>query len=239
MSSHHYDCLLFCFTVYYTVFSLSRGSFRASTKKIRLPSALKVLHAIHKSIDDTMIGTRFGLSVGLLALTSVVSANLYINKDFIVSFHEVIEFETQVTNSDSVWMIQFFSSDDPKSQNIVQDYSQVAEIARGIYRIGAVDVNTDAGRELAKNYNIKTSSLPSIWLFSDDAKPKKYTGKKTAQDMLNEIIQTGMETIRVRAGSGPQRSSSSNGPSKVVQLTSSNFQQEVLDNPLVSAVACK
>ena len=188
--------------------------------------------------------------LALLALASLVSANLYDNAKHVVSFTDEKDFESAVVNSDSVWMIQFYSSQETKSQRLVSEYVQVAEIARGIYSLGVVDVSTDVGQALAKTYGIKTSStsLPSLWLFADTPKPKKYAGKTTtAQDLLNEIIQTAMETIRVRAttgsgaGGGPSFSSTShqNGPSKVVHLTSSNFQEQVLENPLVSAIACK
>lgn len=190
------------------------------------------------------------LVLACLALANFTSAdNLYSNAKHVVSFDNEKDFESSVVKSDSVWMIQFYSSQDTKSQRVVPEYAQVAEIARGIYSLGVVDVDTDAGQALAKTYGIKTSSLPSFWLFADNPKPKKFTGKTaataTAQDLLNEIIQTAMETIRVRAtgsaGAGGPHSSNtrSHGPSKVVQLTAANFQEKVLENPLVSAIACK
>jgi len=196
--------------------------------------------------------------IGFLALCSLAApraalANLYDDNPYVVSFDEVPNFKSQVAGSDAVWMIHFFSPSASSSQQVVPEFSQVALIARGIFHVGAVDVSTDAGQAIAKAYGVKTSSS-SIMFFGDDGdKPKKYAGKKTAQEMLQELIQVGIETIRVRAGgssSGPQSggggssshgssssSSSSGGKSKVVQLTDSNFQQEVLDNPLVSAVA--
>lgn len=199
--------------------------------------------------------------LGFLALCSLAApraalASLYDDNPYVVSFDEVPNFKSQVAGSDAVWMIHFFSQSASSSQQVVPEFSQVALIARGIFHVGAVDVSTDAGQAIAEAYGVKTSSS-SIMFFGDDGdKPKKLAGKKTAQEMLQELIQVGIETIRVRAGgssSGPQSggggggssshgsssSSSSGGKSKVVQLTDSNFQQEVLDNPLVSAVACK
>ena len=188
------------------------------------------------------------LVLALVALANLVSADLYHNAKHVVSFTDENDFESAVVNSDSVWMIQFYSSQDAaKSQRLVPEYVQVAEIGRGIFSLGVVDVSTEAGQVLAKKHGIKTTStsLPSLWLFADTPKPKKYTGKATkAQDLLNEMIQTAVDTIRVRAsgsaGGGPSFSTSNtNGPSKVVHLTSANFQEQVLDNPLVSAIACK
>jgi hypothetical protein len=58
------------------------------------------------------------------------------------------------------------------------------------------------------------------------------------------MVDMSIITLKLRAGdpsasSGGGHSSSGRGESKVVQLTSANFQKEVLDSPLVSAVACK
>ena len=168
------------------------------------------------------------------------------------SFDDVTVFQTMVAENDAIWMITFFSSSS-ESQNVeknLPEISKAASITRGVFRFGTVDVSTDGGIEIADKYNVRaTSSLPSIYMFTDEAKPQKYTGKKTTQEILNKMVQTGIETIQTRAGGGggpgssaggPGSSkSSSTGPSKVVHLTSSNFQEKVLDSPLVSAVACK
>jgi hypothetical protein len=189
--------------------------------------------------------------LGLFALCSLVRgtlANLYDGDDYVVSFDEVTKFENQVAGGDPLWIIQFFSPDASSSQKLVQEYSQIAKITRGIIQVGAVDVSTEAGAEIAKTYGVKTSSSssPTIMFFGDDAtKPKKYTGKKATEELLQESIQTALDTLVARAGgtpkgsSGSSSSSSSGGKSKVVQLTGGNFEDEVLNNPLVSAVACK
>jgi len=167
------------------------------------------------------------------------------------SFDDVTVFQTKVAENDAVWMITFYSSasDSQSAEKLLPEISKAASITRGVFHFGAVDVSTDGGNEIADKYTIvrATSSLPSIYIFSDEAKPQKYTGKKTTQEILNKMVQTGIETIQTRAGGAPGNSgggpgsskSSSTGPSKVVHLTSSNFQEKVLDSPLVSAVACK
>jgi hypothetical protein len=168
-------------------------------------------------------------------------------------FDDVTIFQTRVAESDAIWMITFYSSSsssDASQQSerqLVSEISLAATITRGVFHFGAVDVSADAGKEIAEQYEIRSSSLPSIYMFTDDSKPKKYTGKKTTQEILNKMVQTGIETIQARAGgangstggTAGSSESSSKGPSKVVHLTSENFQEQVLDSPLVSAVACK
>ena len=143
----------------------------------------------------------------------------------------------------------------------------MASIARGLYNIGYIDVSTDAGKAISEGFDIKstddpTKIRPTFLLFGDDRKnPTKYKGKQDAQNMLNTIMETALETLQHRAsgnggtppppksgesssssdggGKRSNRRSSKSSPSKVLQLTTDNFEKEILNSPLVSAVACK
>jgi hypothetical protein len=102
-----------------------------------------------------------------------------------------------------------------------------------------------------------------ILLGEDKTRPIRYTGPQNTQDMLQVIVELALETLRTRAGDpaasktsakkkkstagsssgsgsgNSKRSSSGKSSSKVIQLTAANFQEEILNSPLVAAVACK
>lgn len=190
---------------------------------------------------------RLCVILALCALANFSLARLYDNNPHVVSFDEVTKFETEVAGGDSVWMIQFFSPNDPSSQALVPEFSTVGMLTRGILFVGAVDVTTDAGQEIAEKYGVRISAGPQIFFFGEEKKPKEFKGKNHAQDILQEFVQASVGVIGARAelsgSSKPKFTSSSSGgssgSSKVVQLTTANFQEQVLDNPLVALVTCK
>jgi hypothetical protein len=152
---------------------------------------------------------------------------------------------------------------------LVPDYTLLAGIVHGIYNVGYVDTATAAGTVIASFYDIDTATTTTsssnsgpifILLGEDKTRPIRYTGPQNTQDMLQVIMELALETLRTRAGdpaasktnakkkksssgsgSSKNKPSSSSGKSssKVIQLTSANFQEEILNSPLVAAVACK
>lgn len=187
------------------------------------------------------------LCMVLFTLPKYCLANLYDGDDHHVTlFTDHDTFQQTVISGDGIWMVLFFSPTSSECQRMVKDYKQVATIARGIYNVAAVDMSTDVGQRIGDEFaNIESStSVPMTYVFGDESKPKRYRGNPTAQDMLQELVGYAMNTLKVRAGDPTAKREGDGGgddgaASKVVQLTSSNFQQEVLDNPKVSAVACK
>jgi thiol-disulfide isomerase/thioredoxin len=171
----------------------------------------------------------------LCALVQVSLANLYEGDKNVKIFDKFSAFEKEVIKGDGVWMVQFYSPTCPHCQKLVNDYKKAAEITAGVYNIAAVDMSTEAGQRIGATYKVDT--YPTIFMFGDDKAPSPYTGSRNTQDMLQKIVEFAMKTLRVRAGDPTAKNSA--GPSKVVQLTSANFQAEVLDSPLVSMVACK
>ena len=192
---------------------------------------------------------------------------LYSTSQFVQSISSPDEFETFM-NDHSIWMIQFCTSQSSKCKSnseLIIQYDALASISRGLYNIGYIDVASDAGAQISQTFNVISSEgeidytkfKPTFLMFGDDRKnPTKYTGVQDAQNMLNKIMEFALETLQVRArggspGSGSSSSSSGgssssssrrssrSSKSKVVQLTKDNFDKEILNSPLVSAVACK
>ena len=195
-------------------------------------------------------------------------ASLYSTSQFVQSISTPDEFENFM-NDHSIWMIQFCTSQSTKCKSnseLIKQYDALASISRGLYNIGYIDVSSDDGKQISQTFNVISSDgdvdftkfKPTFLMFGDDRKnPTKYTGVQDAQNMLNKIMEFALETLQVRARGGSPGSSSGGGSSnsggssssssrrssrsksKVVQLTKDNFEKEILNSPLVSAVACK
>jgi thiol-disulfide isomerase/thioredoxin len=187
-----------------------------------------------------------------LVQVSLANNNLYDgDKHYVQTFDQYSSFDKNVLQGDGIWMIQFYSPTCPHCKDLVQDYKMLANVARGVFNIAAIDTSTEAGQRIASMYQV--DSFPTMFLIGDSKKPVKYTGAHNVQDMFQEVMDFAVNTIRLRSGdpmgdptaqqSGGGKSSSSGGggggPSKVVQLTSSNFEEQVLNNPMVSAIACE
>jgi protein disulfide-isomerase A6 len=151
--------------------------------------------------------------------------------------------------------------------SVMQDYEGLAEICKGICNLAAVPVSTEGGNKIAASYakvlaspSSSGASYPSILIFTDNKeKPELYAGKLDARDMLQQILESTVKTLNHRtaehprtyarssSGSGSRTSGSDGGSestrgkrsqgSRVVQLTSDNFKEKVLNNPLVSLIA--
>ena len=175
----------------------------------------------------------------LAAYSKLCTATLYEGESYVKTFDKHSSFEKEVVKGDGVWMIKFFSPTCPHCKNMVKEYARVGEVGRGILNVGAVDMSTPSGQRIGAIY--KVDSYPTILVVGDDAEPIVYTGKRKAQDMFNELLQVTMNVLQKRAG--PPNANEGHHPggveSKVVVLNTDNFQKEVLDNPLVSAIACK
>ena len=216
-----------------------------------------------RSIGGTM---RWLQSITILAVailpSTMASSSLYSTSQFVQAIEDQSSFENFM-NDNGIWLMQFCSSQSAKCKNteLTTQYDALATISRGLYNIGYIDISTDDGKAMGEVFDIRggdaaTKIRPTFLLFGDDRQnPTPYKGVQDAQNMLNAIMETALETLQVRArGGGPPPpksggggSTSSSGrsnsrrasDSKVLQLTSDNFEQEILNSPLVSAVACK
>jgi hypothetical protein len=173
------------------------------------------------------------------SLAHVCFATLYDGDKDVITFKKYSEFEKTVVQGSGVWMVAFFTPSCMKSNKMIKEYKRVAEVSRGIMNIGAVDMSTEAGQLIGAAHEV--DSYPTILIFGDDKHPTTYGGQLKAQSMFNEILELMMETLERRAA--PPDSGEGHHPggveSKVIILKSSNYKQEILDNPLVSAVACE
>jgi len=187
----------------------------------------------------------------------VANAELYeeaFDAEVLVPISTMAEMNEEVLKSKNIWLVQFYS-DDPavvECQQLEDLMTTLGTITQGIFKVGVVRVDNENGKEIALKYKVKR--IPTVFIFANDkSKPIRYKGKNTdIQDLLQQLSQNLVQTIQQRindAGLGerPKPDSSSNSesssshasdePSRVLTLTSENFDEEILKSPLASAVA--
>lgn len=161
----------------------------------------------------------------------------------VTDFRDVLE-------DPGVWMVHF--SDGSKTDKELEgNYAALGTVMKGIFHVAVVDLTTTAGKEIAESM---PSLVPnSIIILGDDkTKPVLYKGASDYKSLVEKLVQVAANVFQERAtsvlggagansSSGSSSSSSSNkrkgGPSRVVQLTSANFEEQVLKNHAVVVVA--
>lgn len=170
-------------------------------------------------------------------------ADLYDNDVNVKVIDKYSTFENEILKGDGVWMIQFFSPTCPNSKQAQPQYSLLAKVTRSIINVAAVDMSTEAGKRIGAT--LKVDSYPTFYMYGNDKNnPRSYTGPRDAQSMLQGVMDVVVHTLQMRAGD-PKANNNEDANfdgsvgSKIKNLSMSTFQDMVLDNPEVSAVACK
>jgi protein disulfide-isomerase A6 len=158
------------------------------------------------------------------------------------------DFTSTVLESDSIWMIQFYHSNSASAKQLVDVWKTLATMMKGLFAIGAVDLATDSGRRVAEQYKqgsidvTKAKLHPAILILGDDKKTKPHSKVslssakgKEMETLVQALTNAASQTIQVRFG-GPQTRATFDTP-PFVELTSENYEEMVLNNPAVVAVA--
>ncbi|XP_057664264.1 protein disulfide-isomerase A6 homolog [Diorhabda carinulata] len=135
-------------------------------------------------------------------------------------------FENLVVKSDEVWVVQFYAPWCSFCQNFVPEFTKLANVLRGIIKVGAV--NVDEYRELAGIYNVR--GMPTIKIFAvDKQKPEDYTDVKNAKEIMKAALNAATAKIVSRFDVKEQQDFIKNiKDGYVVQLTDSNFNDLIL-----------
>lgn len=107
----------------------------------------------------------------------------YEESPFVIDVN-VDNFEDEVVNGKSMWIMQFFSPANDACHDYSDEYEKVAKALNGFIKVGAVDV--DRARLLAYRHNIV--KLPTIIYFYQDNTYAKHKGPKGAQDLVNLAV---------------------------------------------------
>nr|XP_061806625.1 protein disulfide-isomerase A6-like [Nerophis lumbriciformis] len=159
---------------------------------------------------------------------------------FYSSSDDVIElnpsnFNKEVIQSDSLWLIEFYAPWCGHCQRLTADWKKAATALKGIVKVGAVDA--DQHKSLGSQYGI--SGFPTLKIFgANKNKPEAYQGARSSQ----AIVDGAMNALRALVNERLSGKSGSSGYSKqhgsggsgnkndVVELTDDNFDKTVLQS---------
>ncbi|CAK1544427.1 unnamed protein product [Leptosia nina] len=132
-------------------------------------------------------------------------------------------FEKFVTNSEEVWIVEFFAPWCGHCKNLVPEYKKAARALKGIVKVGAVDA--DQYKDLGQKYGV--TGFPTIKIFTG-SKHTPYQGQRTADAFVDAALKAAKD--KAYENLGKKAGGSSSDKSDVITLTDSNFKEMVLDS---------
>uniref|UniRef100_A0A8C8CPT5 Protein disulfide-isomerase A6 n=1 Tax=Oncorhynchus tshawytscha TaxID=74940 RepID=A0A8C8CPT5_ONCTS len=175
----------------------------------------------------------------ILIHSSVLGCSLVLMaQGFYSAADDVVElnpsnFNREVLQSDSLWLIEFYAPWCGHCQSLTADWKKTATALKGIVKVGAVDA--DQHKSLGGQYGVK--GFPSIKIFgANKNKPDDYQGGRSSQAIVDGALNTLRTLVKDRmsgrsGGSDNSRQSGGGGSKKnVVELTDDNFDRLVLDS---------
>lgn len=163
-----------------------------------------------------------GICIFCVSLTTILC--LYPSSSDVVELDES-NFDKLVTNSDHVWIVEFFAPWCGHCQQLVPEYTKVAAALKGIVKVGGIDADQHKG--LAGRFGVR--GFPTIKIFSPGKKEgEDYRGGRTAQGLAEAALSALKERVDEKLGT---RSSKKSGSKQdVVELTDDNFDKLVLQS---------
>merc|ERR1711937_435701 len=171
------------------------------------------------------------LRSALLFLPSILA--FYGSSDKVVNLTPS-NFNEKVTNSDELWLIEFYAPWCGHCKSLTPAWKQAAEELDGVVNVGAVDA--DQHKSLGGQFGVQ--GFPTIKIFGANKKsPKDYRGGRDASSIVDTAFKELRQMVKDKkngggssGGSGSsgnnnqQKKKSSNvGDKDVVILTDQNF----------------
>ncbi|KAI1895127.1 hypothetical protein AGOR_G00103100 [Albula goreensis] len=152
------------------------------------------------------------LLAGTLACTLVLAAHgFYSSSDDVVELNPS-NFNREVMQSDSLWLIEFYAPWCGHCQRLTADWKKAATALKGIVKVGAVDA--DQHKSLGSQYGIR--GFPTIKIFgANKNKPEDYQGARSSQAIvdgaMNALRSLVKDRMSGRTGGSDQGRQSSGG----------------------------
>ncbi len=126
----------------------------------------------------------------VLALSIPSSCALYSSSSGVIDLTPA-NFDSLVTNSDEVWIVEFFAPWCGHCKALVPEYQKAAKALKGVVKVGAV--NADEHRTLGGRFGVQ--GFPTIKIFAANKnKPTDYQGARTAEG----FVDVAFRELRVR-----------------------------------------
>ncbi|XP_074100019.1 protein disulfide-isomerase A6 homolog CaBP1 [Cotesia typhae] len=164
--------------------------------------------------------------IGLLLL--IASANCMYSSTSDVVELTPSNFDKLVTNSDHIWVVEFYAPWCGHCKNLKPEYEKAATALKGIIKVGAVDV--DEHKSFGSRFGIE--GFPTIKIFGvNKKKPDSYNGARTADGLVTEALRVASKKAKEALGGKSSGSDSKSSDSKdVVELTDDNFDKLVMNS---------
>ena len=170
------------------------------------------------------------ITISLLVLAQF-STSLYSSNSPVVQLGES-DFDSKVINSNEFWIIEFYAPWCGHCKSLAPEFEKVAKALKGIVKVGAVDMTVH--KSFGERYGVK--GFPTLKIFgANKSSPTDYNGGRTASAIVDTLFsQMKASANKVlnpneqkSSGSSSSNNQSNNESSKVVELTTSNFADEV------------
>ncbi len=171
------------------------------------------------------------LKAFLICLLLFISAahGLYSSDDE-VQILTSTNFKSKVLDSNEIWLVEFYAPWCGHCKNLAPEWKKAAKALKGIVNIGAIDMDQPDAQSVGAPYGIK--GFPTIKIFAKNKNsPTDYQGGRTAQAIVDEVINQLKLFVKERlTGKSSSGSGSSGSSSDVVELTEANFDSLVLNS---------
>ncbi|KAM3931411.1 protein disulfide-isomerase A6 [Leptodactylus fuscus] len=165
----------------------------------------------------------------------VAAQCMYSSNDDVVTLTPE-NFQREVVNSDSIWLVEFYAPWCGHCQRLSPDWKKAATALKGVVKLGAVDC--DQHKTLGGQYEIR--GYPTIKIFgANKRKPEDYQGGRTSEAIVDGALQALRSLVKGRLGGGAggsggydsgRQQKSTGGKTEVIELTDDNFDKQVLDS---------
>ncbi|KAL0919832.1 hypothetical protein M5K25_011953 [Dendrobium thyrsiflorum] len=156
----------------------------------------------------------FGFPAG--ALYSASSPVLQLNPS---------NFKSKVLNSNGIVLVEFFAPWCGHCQALTPIWEKAATVLKGVATVAALDA--DAHKSLAQEYGIR--GFPTIKVFAPGKPPVDYQGARDVKPIAEFALQQVKALLKERLnGKSTGGSSEKSEPSASIELTSQNFDTEVI-----------
>ncbi|KAM4693594.1 protein disulfide-isomerase A6 [Discoglossus pictus] len=145
-------------------------------------------------------------------------------------------FNREVIQSDSLWLVEFYAPWCGHCQRLTPDWKKAATALKGVVKVGAVDA--DKHQSLGGQYGVR--GFPTIKVFgANKNKPEDYQGGRTSEAIVDSALSALRSFVKDRLSgkssghdSGRQSYSSGGSGSKkdVIELNEDNFDSQVLNS---------
>ncbi|KAK8951956.1 Protein disulfide isomerase-like 2-3 [Platanthera zijinensis] len=134
-------------------------------------------------------------------------------------------FKSKVLNSNGVVLVEFFAPWCGHCQALTPIWEKVATVLKGVATVAALDA--DAHKSLAQEYEIK--GFPTIKVYVPGKPPVDYQGARDVKHIAEFVLKQVKALLKERLdGKSTSGSSDKSEPSSSVELTSQNFDNEVI-----------